>query len=31
LIQLGANEIYPCGEADQRHPEGFVFLFYLIV
>ncbi|KAL2003966.1 hypothetical protein VTN02DRAFT_1262 [Thermoascus thermophilus] len=22
LLQLGANEVYNCGEADQRHPEG---------
>ncbi|KAJ5833696.1 hypothetical protein N7474_002007 [Penicillium riverlandense] len=22
LLQLGANEIYPSGEADQQHPEG---------
>ncbi|PYH98996.1 hypothetical protein BO71DRAFT_446863 [Aspergillus ellipticus CBS 707.79] len=22
LVQLGANEIYGCGEADQQHPEG---------
>ncbi|KAI9924480.1 hypothetical protein ASPWEDRAFT_125277 [Aspergillus wentii DTO 134E9] len=22
LLQLGANEVYPCGEADQQHPEG---------
>lgn len=22
LSQLGANEIYPGGEADQQHPEG---------
>ncbi|CAG8407036.1 unnamed protein product [Penicillium salamii] len=22
LLQLGANEIYPTGEADQQHPEG---------
>ncbi|KAF9890990.1 NAPDH-dependent diflavin reductase [Aspergillus nanangensis] len=22
LLQLGANEIYPCGEADQQHDEG---------
>ncbi|KAH8430482.1 NAPDH-dependent diflavin reductase [Aspergillus melleus] len=22
LQQLGANEVYPCGEADQQHPEG---------
>jgi hypothetical protein len=25
LLQLGANEIYPTGEADQQHPEGSVF------
>lgn len=24
LLQLGANEIYPTGEADQQHPEGSV-------
>lgn len=24
LLQLGANEIYPTGEADQQHPEGLV-------
>ncbi|KGM92280.1 uncharacterized protein PADG_11468 [Paracoccidioides brasiliensis Pb18] len=23
LLQLGANELYPCGEADEQHPEGF--------
>ncbi|PYH42001.1 NAPDH-dependent diflavin reductase [Aspergillus saccharolyticus JOP 1030-1] len=23
LLQLGAEEIHPCGEADQQHPEGF--------
>ncbi|KAJ5177018.1 NADPH-dependent diflavin oxidoreductase 1 [Penicillium canariense] len=23
LLQLGANDIYPTGEADQQHPEGF--------
>ena len=28
LFQLGANEIYPCGEADQRHDEGFVFFIF---
>jgi hypothetical protein len=22
LLQLGANDIYPMGEADQQHPEG---------
>jgi flavodoxin len=22
LLQLGANDIYPTGEADQQHPEG---------
>ncbi|RAH77347.1 hypothetical protein BO86DRAFT_422430 [Aspergillus japonicus CBS 114.51] len=22
LLQLGAEEIHPCGEADQQHPEG---------
>ncbi|PGH34054.1 hypothetical protein GX50_03110 [[Emmonsia] crescens] len=22
LLQLGANELYPCGEADEQHPEG---------
>ncbi|KAL1956253.1 hypothetical protein VTO42DRAFT_7513 [Malbranchea cinnamomea] len=22
LLQLGANELYPTGEADERHPEG---------
>jgi hypothetical protein len=27
LLQLGANEIYPTGEADQQHPEGLVILY----
>ncbi|KAK2766053.1 NAPDH-dependent diflavin reductase [Arachnomyces sp. PD_36] len=27
LIQLGANEIYPSGEADEQHPEGLEGLF----
>ncbi|PGH07530.1 hypothetical protein AJ79_06265 [Helicocarpus griseus UAMH5409] len=22
LLQLGATELYPCGEADEQHPEG---------
>lgn len=26
LLQLGANDIYPTGEADQQHPEGSVFV-----
>ena len=24
LLQLGANDIYPSGEANQQHPEGSV-------
>lgn len=24
LIQLGASEVYPLGEADEQHPEGLV-------
>lgn len=24
LVQLGANETYLSGEADQQHPEGYV-------
>lgn len=31
LLQLGAGEIYPCGEADQQHSEGFVFLAVVIL
>lgn len=32
LLQLGANDIYPTGEADQQHPEGSVLtLLYLHV
>ncbi|KAJ9217136.1 hypothetical protein DTO166G4_1191 [Paecilomyces variotii] len=27
LLQLGANEIYPSGEADQQHPEGLEATF----
>ncbi|KAJ5317851.1 hypothetical protein PENANT_c004G08132 [Penicillium antarcticum] len=27
LLQLGANEIYPTGEADQQHPEGLEATF----
>ena len=29
LLQLGGNEIYPYGEGDQQHPEGYVFLYLI--
>jgi hypothetical protein len=29
LLQLGGNEIYPYGEGDQQHPEGYVFSYLI--
>lgn len=26
LLQLGASELYPRGEADEQHPEGYVHM-----
>lgn len=31
FLQLGANEIYRCGEGDQRHDEGYVYLLFLLL